>query len=215
MAEEQAAEAAPKSNKKLIIIIAAVVLLAGGGAGAFFMMKPKGDAAHEKEETHQPAAKPTYMTLETFTVNLIPEGEPQYLQTDISLQIKDSHVEDAVKEKMPLVKSKVIMILSSKKATEINTNEGKTALTKELVTGLNALLGEEEHDKPKKKKKKSKKHEDEDEGSHDADEASSKDDEHGDKGKKHKSNEDEEDSDDEEHANGPVLDLFFTSFIIQ
>lgn len=213
MAEEQAAEPAPKSNKKLIIIIAAVVLLAGGGAGAFFMMKPKGDASHEKEEVHEPAAKPVFMTLETFTVNLIPEGEPQYLQTDISLQIKDAHVEEAVKEKMPLVKSKVIMILSSKKATDINTNEGKTALTNELVTGLNELLGEEEHDKPKKKKKKAKKQDDED--SHASDEDSNQDEEHTDAGKKHKAKDDTEDSEEEEHANGPVLNLFFTSFIIQ
>lgn len=216
MAEQQAAEAAPKSNKKMIIIIAAVVLLAGGGAGAFFMMKPKADAEHQKEEVHEPAAKPTFMTLETFTVNLTPEGEPQYLQADISLQIKDAHVEEAVKEKMPLVKSKVIMILSSKKASEINNNEGKVALTKEIVHSLNELLEDESHDKPKKKKKKkSKKHDEESSDStakHDdhKDESSAK------KSKSHdeESDEDEEEEDDEE-SNGPVKDLFFTSFIIQ
>lgn len=139
MAEQKpAAEAAPKSKKKLIIIIAAVALLGGGGAGAYFMMKPKPKAdAHAKEEVHEEAKKPAFMTLETFTVNLQPDPEEQYLQADISLQLSDAKEEEVLKEHMPLVKSRVLMILSSKKSSEIKTSEGKNALTKELLTELN------------------------------------------------------------------------------
>ncbi len=140
MAEQKAAavEAAPKSKKKLIIIIAAVALLGGGGAGAYFMMKPKPKAdAHAKEEVHEEAKKPAFMTLETFTVNLQPDPEEQYLQADISLQLADAKEEEVLKENMPLVKSRVLMILSSKKSSEITSVDGKNTLMKEIVTELN------------------------------------------------------------------------------
>lgn len=151
MAEEKkAGEAAPKSSKKLIIIIAAVALLGGGGGAAFFLMKPKADGHEKKEEVHEEAVKPSFMTLETFTVNLVPDPGEQYLQTDISLQIKDAHTDQLIKDQMPLVKSSILLVLSSKKSSEINTMEGKNALAKELTTELNKIFsggdhGKEEH----------------------------------------------------------------------
>lgn len=154
MAEEKKAEeAAPKSSKKkLIIIIAAVALLGGGGGAAFFLMKPKAEGHEKKEEVHEEAVKPSFLTLETFTVNLVPDPGEQYLQTDISLQIKDAHTDQLIKDQMPLVKSSILLVLSSKKSSEINTMDGKNALAKELTTELNKIFsggdhGKEEHGK--------------------------------------------------------------------
>jgi len=190
MAEEKQAEEAPaKSNKKLIIIIAAVALLAGGGGAAFFMMKPSSEEGAHKEEVHE-EVKPSFMTLETFTVNLVPDPGEQYLQADISLQIKDPHAEEAIKEKMPLVKSSVLMVLSSKKSSEINTMEGKKALSKELVASLNHILN------PNAKKSHDDEHESKEEGEHGED--------------SHK-----EGSKGHHDKDQAVTGVFFTSFIIQ
>lgn len=141
MAQDPKSEAAPKkSNKKLIMIIVGALVLGGGGAGAgWYFTRPKADhkeakheAKHEKEEN-----APVYMTLETFTVNLQPDPGEQYLQVEMSLQIADAHEEENIKQHMPLVRNRILMVLSAKKSSEISSFDGKTALTKELVAELN------------------------------------------------------------------------------
>src|SRR5450830_630470 len=83
-----AAPAAPAgSKKKMIIIIAAAVLLAGGGGASWFLMKPK-DGPAAAEHKAEKAEPPEYLQVEPFTVNLLPEGEPQYLQIGMTLQVQ-------------------------------------------------------------------------------------------------------------------------------
>lgn len=138
MAQDPKQEVAPvKSNKKLIIMIAAaaVVVLVGGGAAWFFMQPNK--AEHKEVKHHEEAKAPVYMTLETFTVNLQPDPGEQYLQAEMSLQIADAHEEENIKSHMPLIRNRILMVLSAKKSSEISTPEGKAALVKTLVTELN------------------------------------------------------------------------------
>jgi flagellar FliL protein len=126
--------AAPKSKKKLIIIIAAaVVLLAGGGGAAWFFMQPKaGD--HKKEVKHEePAHAPVFVTLETFTVNLQPDPEEKFLQLEISLQVSSPEQAELLKTQMPAVRSRLLMLLTSKVASDISTSEGKQLLSDEIV----------------------------------------------------------------------------------
>ncbi|MEQ1602211.1 MAG: flagellar basal body-associated protein FliL [Methylophilaceae bacterium] len=144
MAQDPKKDAAPaKSNKKMIMIVAAVLVLAGGGGAAWFFMQPKAEPdAHKTVKHHEKAEAPVYMTLETFTVNLQPDPGEQYLQAEMSLQIADAHEEENIKTHMPLVRNRVLMVLSSKKSSEISTLEGKTALTKELVSEINKPFAE-------------------------------------------------------------------------
>ena len=130
----EAAEGAPKKSKKMLfIIIGLVVLLAGGGGAAFMMMKGGGHG--EKEAKVEPPKPPVYMPLETFTVNL--QGGEQYLQTDLTLQVADLEQSDTIKLYMPLVRSRVLSLLSSKQPEELTTPEGKKKLTDEIITQLN------------------------------------------------------------------------------
>jgi flagellar FliL protein len=126
------AEAAPKSKKKLIIIIAAVVLLAGGGGAGWFLMQPKD--GHKKEVKHEePAHPPVFVTLEAFTVNLQPDPDEKFLQLEISLQVANPEQEELLKGQMPAVRSRLLMLLTSKTASEISTSEGKQKLSEEIV----------------------------------------------------------------------------------
>lgn len=155
MKAEAKAEAAPAgggSKKKLIIIIVAVLILAiGGGAGAFFMLKGQDTSAEHEEEPVKKKSKkkkkevgpPVYVPVEPFTVNLQPEEGEQYLQLAFTLQVGDAEQSEVIKNNMPKVRSRILLLLSSKKASEINTPEGKQALSKEILEQVNQPF--EEH----------------------------------------------------------------------
>jgi flagellar protein FliL len=148
--EEDAVEEPPKkSKKKLIIIIAAVLalVLIGGGAAWYFMGHKSGehkeakDGKEEKEskdkEEDAHAVEPTFVKLETFTVNLNPEEGEKYLQVDMTLNATDKEEADFLGVHMPQVRNRVLLLLTSKKPSEITTMDGKKALSKELTEQIN------------------------------------------------------------------------------
>lgn len=149
-AEPKAAEAAPAggSNKtKLIIIILAAVLLlggVGGGAAWFFMHGKAADAGEEeahakpKKKASKPAGPPVFVTIEPFTVNLQPDegGSDQYLQLTINLQVPELEDAEVFKNNMPKVRSRMLLLLSAKHASELNTPEGKQQLSREIIALL-------------------------------------------------------------------------------
>lgn len=127
---------APASKKKLIIIIAAVILLAAGGGAAWFMMHQK-SGAHKEEAKHaEPAKAPVFITLETFTVNLQPDPDEKFLQLDMQLQVEGPEVVEVLKTQMPVVRNRLLLLLTSKRASDILTMEGKQQLSDEIVTEL-------------------------------------------------------------------------------
>jgi flagellar FliL protein len=127
---------AGKSKKKLIIIIAAAVLLLGGigGGAAMFLSKKK----PAKEETKTEVAKaPVFLPLEPFVVNLQSELGEKYLQVQMTLQVEDEAQVNVIKANLPQVKSRLIMLLSSKNAEGLLTPEGKDELIKEITEQVN------------------------------------------------------------------------------
>jgi flagellar protein FliL len=128
------AESKPKS-RLLIIVIALVIVLAGGGAGAWYFMSQK--SADHKQQAHETkeAAPPVFLALDAFTVNLQPgeNGVEQFLQTNLTLQVADQVQADLLKAYMPNVRSRLLLLLSSKKSNEILTVEGKTKLAQEIM----------------------------------------------------------------------------------
>ncbi|WP_436264590.1 flagellar basal body-associated protein FliL [Pseudoduganella sp. LjRoot289] len=141
-AEPKAEVAAPaNSKKKLVMILGLVgVLAAAGGGGAWFMLKDKGEEAPAK---HKKAASakvgpPVYVIIEPFTVNLQPENGEQYLQLAFTLQVSGLEEVEVIKNNMPKVRSRLLLLLSSKRASEINTPEGKQQLSAEIMEQVRA-----------------------------------------------------------------------------
>jgi flagellar FliL protein len=128
--------AAPKgSKKKLVVIIAIAAVVAGlGGGGAWFFMhgKPEGAAAHKTVK----AEPPEYVPIESFTVNLQPENGEQYLQIAFTLQVQNQKEGELIKANMAKVRSRVLLLLSGKKASEISTVDGKRLLATEIIASL-------------------------------------------------------------------------------
>lgn len=138
--KEEAPAEAPKSNKKMIIIAAAAALLIGGGAAWYFM---KGNNANHAEEKKVEAPKePTFIPLEAFTVNLQhEESSDQYLQVTLALKVLDPALTETIKAVLPEIRSKLNLLLSSKRASELSTVEGKKKLAEDIVTEANSVLG--------------------------------------------------------------------------
>jgi len=139
---DAAAVVAPGGKNKLFMMIGAAVLVLGlgGGAGWYFMhgssaaesaepAKKEHGSSKKKKEEHPPE----YLAVEPFTVNLQPENGDQYLRVAFTLQVDGVQQAEAIKTNMAKVRSRVLLLLSGKKASEINTVEGKQQLAGEIL----------------------------------------------------------------------------------
>lgn len=130
---EAAPAAAPNKNGKyrLIIIILVVALLALGGAGAwFFMAQGAGDG---EEDSSVSVGPPVFLPLDQFTVNLQSADEQRFLQVSMTLKLAEQAVADAIAAQLPEVRSRVLLLLSSRKASELISLEGKTKLATDIA----------------------------------------------------------------------------------
>ncbi|MGE5331963.1 MAG: flagellar basal body-associated protein FliL [Nitrospirota bacterium] len=136
----------PGKSKKLIVIIAAVVLLlavAGGGA-AWFLSKrhavdEEGDAAPAK--SHEPAAAPTFLPIDTLVVNLADNGGERFAQIGITLELADTKTSDLVKQHMPSIRNGIILLASQRTSDELLTREGKEKLAADILREVSKPLG--------------------------------------------------------------------------
>ena len=147
------AAAKPPSKKMAMIgAIVAVLVLGGGGAGWYFTQSNSGEEAEEpakpskkKKKAAKAAAPPVFAPLEVFTVNLQPDGEDEHmLQVSITLEMAGQEQADLVKANMPKVRSRVLLLLSAKKASELTTVDGKTKLAEEVMEAIKKPFAEHE-----------------------------------------------------------------------
>jgi len=141
---EEASEGAvkPKGKKPLIIAVAALVLAIGAGAGWYFT-KGKGDHGEPaKKAAPEKPKQSKFVPLEAFTVNLQrgEEGD-QFLQIGITLKIDDPDLEGKIKQAMPEIRSRILMLLSGKRASDLTPISGKKQLAQEIALEVNAALG--------------------------------------------------------------------------
>ncbi|MBX7144659.1 MAG: flagellar basal body-associated FliL family protein [Oligoflexia bacterium] len=166
--KEGEAEAKPKGKGKLIIIIAVVVLLLGGGGAAFFLMGSKAepaDAEHAEENHDEEQKHLVTADLEPIIVNL--SETSNFLKVSLLLEMDNSILEKAAGEhaaggegggegesksglpgplgpRTPMIRDAVIKVLSSKKAADVLTIEGKEQIKEELIEAMNEASGLEE-----------------------------------------------------------------------
>ncbi len=145
---------APKKKSKLllIIIIAVLVLVLGGGAAAFFLMSKK--ATHDEEadtgdeppakvakkKKKDPGAPPVFTKLDPFVVKLQSEAQEAYVQAVPELRLYDAAVGEQIKQFMPEIRHKVLLILAGKKASDLSTPEGMQVLANQIRVTINTTL---------------------------------------------------------------------------
>lgn len=138
-APAEEAEQPPKKKGKLALILALLVVLAAGGGAGFFLFKSNGAEA-EREAKVQPPRPPVFVPLEAFTVNLTPEQGGQYLQVSATLKVLDVQSGDAVKQYMPEIRHRILLLLATKQASVISSSEGRELLSEELRQVTNNIL---------------------------------------------------------------------------
>ena len=182
-------QAAPKKKSKLTLIIAVLaVVLSAAGAGAWFFFFNETD----DDEPKVPSKPAVFLPVDQFTVNLQPEDGQQYLQVAMTLRVVDQAAADSIKAQMPEVRSRVLLLLSSKKPSQLATLEGKNKLIEEIAQEVEGSLAIEKSTKPVKKKSEA-------------------------EGKKTKGAKAKAKSQDAEAAPAPsrVVAVYFTHFIVQ
>lgn len=154
---EEGSEGNEGSKKKLpikLIIIAAVVVLLGGGGGAYFMMSggdesevaaaegSKAEGGEEEgEESEEQLGEAHYFSLDPpFIVNFSGKSRARFLQVSIEGMTRDSRVKEDITKHFPQVRNNLVLLLSGKTYAELNTQEGKAALRKQVLKEVQKVL---------------------------------------------------------------------------
>lgn len=139
-------------SKKSIIVLVVIFLLIffGALAAGFWFMSAKfsdmtGKIDEKKEEVvvEEERTAPeigTMVHLKTFIVNLADPGGKRYLRVTMSLEVESEDVENQIKDRLPQVRHQILMILPTKKVSDIQSVQGKTLLMEEVKSALNGLL---------------------------------------------------------------------------
>ena len=138
------APAAPKKAKRpLWLGIALIVLAAAASAAWYFLGHADATDADEPQVSSKPSV---FLPLDQFTVNLqSEEGNAQFLQVAMTLKVADQETSDAIKALLPEVRSRVLLLLSSKKPSQLSLPEGKTKLAEEIVEQVETPLPHGKH----------------------------------------------------------------------
>ena len=137
----------PKSGKKkLFIIIGAVVLLLGGGGGAWFVMgrgqhDEAADAASAAKAQEKLKAARSFVTLEPFIVNLADTELDRYTQIGVVLEVENAEANKKVADRMPAIRNGILLLISSKNASDLTSREGKEKLASEIAISAGKDLG--------------------------------------------------------------------------
>lgn len=150
--EADAAAAPPKKSGKLLKILVLLLVAGGGGGGGAYWFLVHNKSAKPVEAKPVPPKPPVFLALEPFTVNLQVEDNPQFLQTGLSLEVADNTVVDALKVHMPKVRDRILLLLSSRKPSELLTVQGKEKLGADIADLVNIIL-DPPPPKPKEKAK--------------------------------------------------------------
>ncbi len=162
--EEQTPEKKKSGNMLMIIIIVVLILIILIGAVVGFLMMGDDD---ETEAVKEPQAKERTVSkskrssssssmddsrqlsdigilypLDTFTVNLKSDTGSRYLKVTLSLELEGEELSLELDAKMPVLKDRIIRILSSKTIEEISSKKGKSKVSSQIMDTLNSMIAD-------------------------------------------------------------------------
>ncbi|VAW64499.1 hypothetical protein MNBD_GAMMA09-911 [hydrothermal vent metagenome] len=159
MADEEVKDEEEKKGggmMKIILIVNGLLLVIGIAVGVTFFMLggDEESAAQDDTEVLEDAVEgegeakkkkhtgtPIYVPLHpAFVVNFENQDQVSFLQVDIQIMTYDSAVEGALKAHMPAVRNELLLLLGGKQYHEINTREGKRALSQDSIQVIRDVL---------------------------------------------------------------------------
>jgi len=164
--EEKTEEEAPvekkgKNKLMIIIIVVLVLIIVGGGVAAVLLMGGEEEQiqpqqsqpqVQEKKQTSRSRGSSNEMSsrklsdigilypLDTFTVNLKSDQGRRYLKATISLELEGEELSMELDNKSPVIRDRIIRILSSKTLEEISSKKGKQKVTDQIIDIMNSMI---------------------------------------------------------------------------
>lgn len=137
------AETSSKSRGWLWLAIPATLLLAFLVAMNTYLLLHQNDGDSKKrevQEDQQPSAPPIYVKVDPFTVNLQGDQYGRLLYVGLSLQVGDEETRDFLRENMPQVRSRLLILHSAQSPQKLATTEGKEALAAAIIQTLSTPM---------------------------------------------------------------------------
>ncbi len=154
MADEQEQEGKKKKGPLMLILIVLVLVGASVGGTLYFMgffsgEKKEGDGheeaaaeEHGGEESHGPKVIVYHKFEQPFTVNFQTATGLRFLQVEMEAMAYDQHAIDELVKHMPVVRNKVIFLLSSQRYEDLISREGKERLRQQVLEAIQSVLKE-------------------------------------------------------------------------
>lgn len=154
-----------KSNMLMIIIIVVLVLVILIGVVVTVLLMSGDDEVAQVQETQakeRRAKAPKRMSsnsagmedsrqlseigilypLDTFTVNLKSDAGRRYLKATMSLELEGDELSLELDAKNPVLRDRIIRILSSKTLEEISSKKGKSKVSDQVMDTLNSMISD-------------------------------------------------------------------------
>ncbi len=168
--EENTEEEAPKEKKSnmlmiIIIVVLILIILIGAVVGVLLMGEDEEEAVSSapqaKERSAQrPKSRSSSSSsmdssrqlseigllypLDTFTVNLKSDAGRRYLKCTMSLELEGEELSLELDAKSPVLRDRIIRILTSKTLEEISSKKGKQKVSVQIMDTLNSMIADGE-----------------------------------------------------------------------
>jgi flagellar FliL protein len=162
--EEETQTKDKKSSNMLMIIIIVVLILIiiGGAVAALLLMGGDEESTQVQQQTSAPQAQERgdsrqqrapvlphsrplseigiLYPLDTFTVNLKSDQGRRYLKATMSLELNGDELSLELDAKAPVLRDRIIRILTSKTLEEISSKKGKQKVSEQIMDTLNSMI---------------------------------------------------------------------------
>ncbi|MET1078183.1 MAG: flagellar basal body-associated protein FliL [Pseudomonas sp.] len=162
MAKKEAPQSPPDAGAKpagkgklklIILVVVALLVVVGLSIGGTWFLLNKGDAKHADKDEKAEAAEAVapvgkqaaiYEPLTpAFVVNFNYQGRQRYMQVSIALMARDQAALDGLKVHMPLLRNRLVMLLSSQDFEALITPVGKEMLRQQATAAVQELAQKE------------------------------------------------------------------------
>ncbi|MTV47804.1 hypothetical protein GJ688_02245 [Heliobacillus mobilis] len=143
MAETENAPQKKPMNVKLIVIVVAVLAAAAIIAvGVFYYFVSPGTSSAKTQAVRTPGV---LFEIGDFTTNLADPGGKRFLKAKVTMELNEEKKDEKklaeLKEQLPIIRDRILNILSSKTVEDLQTNEGRDKVKKEILIALNKQFG--------------------------------------------------------------------------
>ena len=136
------------TRKMLVLFIIIPLIFVSVGAvsfvvwnkTSFFSSQTEKESESEKVPENNSEVIRSVYSLDTFIVNLADKGGRRFLRVTMDLELKDESLAGEIDKRLSQIRDSILMIIPTKRFEDINSVEGKIALSDEIMTKLNSFL---------------------------------------------------------------------------